>query len=162
MLTPMDGNAVATSNDASSIALWHAPGGDWTKLKLLAVLPYDPSLSYASAGVCVTTATTTTTSGRLGRDVRIGLVGDQRLGVAPVGRRGPAILVGRAGLHRDGYRAVRLLFDLERSIRLQLIQLNANDGAASRATRTSRDSIFGFGRNASRFRCAGVSRRRSS
>ncbi|MGI8664539.1 MAG: hypothetical protein ACR2N4_00650 [Jatrophihabitans sp.] len=53
MLTPLPGNAIATSNDPSTIALWQAPGGDWTKLKLVNTVSYDPSLGYASAGAFV-------------------------------------------------------------------------------------------------------------
>jgi hypothetical protein len=54
MITPLPGNAIATSNDDGSIALWHAAGGDWTKLRLVGVPAYDPALGVARAGAALT------------------------------------------------------------------------------------------------------------
>jgi TAT (twin-arginine translocation) pathway signal sequence len=53
MVTPLPGNAILTSNDESSVALWHASGG-WTNLKLVGTSGYEPSLGFATSGVALT------------------------------------------------------------------------------------------------------------
>lgn len=57
MLTALPGPAIATSNDATSIALWHAAGGDWTRLRLVTTCSYDPSLGSATAGAALSVGT---------------------------------------------------------------------------------------------------------
>jgi hypothetical protein len=60
MVTPLPGKAIVTSNDESSLALWHAAGGDWTELKLVGTNGYEPALGIATSGVAVTTTSPTT------------------------------------------------------------------------------------------------------
>ncbi|HTZ44632.1 MAG TPA: hypothetical protein VMB79_12290 [Jatrophihabitans sp.] len=59
MLTKLAGGAIVTSNDYSSLALWHAPGGDWSRLDLRATCSYDSSLGYATAGAALASGTGT-------------------------------------------------------------------------------------------------------
>jgi hypothetical protein len=53
MITPLPRSAIATSNDYSSLALWHAGGGDWTRLRLRATYAYDPALGIARSGAWI-------------------------------------------------------------------------------------------------------------
>jgi hypothetical protein len=53
MITPLPRASIATSNDYSSLALWHARGGDWTKLVLRSTYAYDPALGTARSGAWV-------------------------------------------------------------------------------------------------------------
>jgi hypothetical protein len=53
MITPLPRSAIATSNDYSSLALWHARGGDWTRLALRTTCAYDPALGTARSGAWV-------------------------------------------------------------------------------------------------------------
>jgi len=53
MITPLPRAAIATSNDYSSLALWHARGGDWTRLVLRTTYAYDPALGTARSGAWI-------------------------------------------------------------------------------------------------------------
>jgi len=53
MITPLPRSAIATSNDYSSLALWHARGGDWTQLVLRTTYAYDPALGTARSGAWI-------------------------------------------------------------------------------------------------------------
>jgi WD40 repeat protein len=53
MITPLPRSGIATSNDYSSLALWHARGGDWTRLVLRATYAYDPAFGTARSGAWI-------------------------------------------------------------------------------------------------------------
>jgi hypothetical protein len=53
MITALPRSAIATSNDYSSLALWHARGGDWTRLVLRTTYAYDPALGTARSGAWI-------------------------------------------------------------------------------------------------------------
>jgi hypothetical protein len=53
MITPLPGPALVTSNDYSSLALWQARGGDWSRLVLRGTPTYDPALGTARSGAWV-------------------------------------------------------------------------------------------------------------
>lgn len=53
MIVPLPRAAVVTSNDYSSLALWHARGGDWSRLVLRTTRSYDAALGVARSGAWV-------------------------------------------------------------------------------------------------------------
>lgn len=50
MITPLGGGAIATSNDNGSLAIWAAPPGRWSQLRLVGRPAYDSSLGVATNG----------------------------------------------------------------------------------------------------------------
>ena len=50
MITPLGGGAIATSNENGSLAIWAAPLGRWSQLRLVSHPTYDSSLGVATNG----------------------------------------------------------------------------------------------------------------
>ncbi|GAA1310184.1 hypothetical protein [Saccharothrix xinjiangensis] len=50
MVAALPGNAIATTNDDASIALWRSPSGTWKDLALVGTLPFDAALGVATSG----------------------------------------------------------------------------------------------------------------